>query len=68
MLCTIVIALLVGLHNSFVSLLVTAMADVDELGTISRVCVANIAIGVTKPDAYICLVHSFFFIKSQVWV
>ncbi len=67
MLSILVIALL-GLHNSFVSLLVTAMADVDELATISRVYVANIATGVTKPDAYICLVHSFFFIKSQVWV
>ena len=67
MLSIILIALL-GLHNSFVSLLVTAMAYVDELGTISRVYVANIATGATKPDAYICLVHSFFFIKSQVWV
>ena len=46
----------------------TAMADIDELAAISRVYVANIATGVTKPDAYICLVHSFFFIKSQVWV
>ena len=68
MLCILVIARLVGLHDSFVSLLVTAMADVDELDNIARVYVANIRIGVTKPDAYICLVHSFFFIKSQVWV
>ena len=68
MLCLLVIALLVGLHNSFVFLLVTAMADVDELDNISRVYAANIRIGVTKPDAYICLLHSFFFIKSQVWV
>ena len=67
MLSILFIALL-GLHNSFVSLLATAMADVDELATISRVYVANIATGATKPDAYICLVHSFFFIKAQVWV
>ena len=67
MLSILLIALL-GLHNSFVYLLVTAMADVDEMATISRDYVANIATGVTKPDAYICLVHSFFFIKSQVWV
>ena len=65
---SILLIALLGLHNSFVSLLVTAMADVDELDNISRVYVANIRIGVRKPDAYICLVHSFFFIKSQVWV
>ena len=47
----------------------TAMASVpDDLDLITRVYVANVCANATKPDAYICLVHSLFLLKSKVWV
>ena len=47
-------------------LLCAAMAAVpDDLELVTRVYVANVCPLATKPDAYICLVHSLFFVNIK---